>query len=119
MGSVNNINPKVDLTVRVFDDFYQFALDVDANEYDVVNSYMRSVFGTADAADNFTTVLFRIASETGVPVLTILQQIQGQSEIELTLTLAYYLNGLRSPTTLLGLNQPVTPNVYAARNILP
>ena len=119
MGSVNNINPKIDLTVRVFDEFYQFAVDVDANEYDAVNSYMRSVFGTAEAADSFTTVLFRIADETNVPVLTILQQIQGQNEIELNLTFAYYLNGLRSPTTLLGLNQPVTPNVSAARNILP
>ena len=29
-GSVNTLNPAVDLTVRVYDEFYEFAVDVDA-----------------------------------------------------------------------------------------
>lgn len=119
MGSVNQINPQIDLTVRVFDEFYNFAVDVDANEYDTVNSYFESVFTSRDTALNFTTTLFRIASQTGVPVLTLLAQIQDQDQIQLTSTLAYYLNGLRSPTTLVGINEPVVPNYYAARNVLP
>ena len=119
MGTVNAINPAIDLTVRVFDDFYDFAIEVDANTWDTVNSYMLSVFRTADAAENFSTTLFRIADETNVPVLDILDQIQGMDTIELTATLAYYLNGLRSPATLLGVNEPVTPNAYVARNVLP
>jgi hypothetical protein len=119
MGTVNAINPAVDLTVRVFDDFYNFAVEVDANTWDTVNSYMLSVFKTAEAAENFSTTLFRIASETNVPVLDILDQIQGMDTIQLTATLAYYLNGLRSPATLLGVNEPVTPNAYVARNVLP
>jgi hypothetical protein len=32
--------------------------------------------------------------------------------------MAYYLNGLRSPSTLLGVSNPVTPNFYTARNVL-
>lgn len=119
MGSVNQSNPKVDLTVKVFDEFYDFAVDVDANEYDAVNSYFESVFTDNTIALNFTTTMFRIADETGTPVLTLLQEIQGQDDIELTATLAYYLNGLRSPTTLLGINAVVTPNYYTARNVLP
>ena len=55
MASVNTINPKIDLTVRVFDDFYGFALEVDANEYDAVNSYFESVFNDKQIAQNFTT----------------------------------------------------------------
>jgi len=119
MGTVNAINPNVDLTVRVFDDFYNFSVEVDANTWDIVNSYMLSVFRTADAAENFSTTLFRIANETEVPVLDILAQLQGLDTIQLTITLAYYLNGLRSPATLLGVNEPVTPNAYVARNVLP
>ena len=119
MGTVNAINPAVDITVRVFDDFYNFAIEVDANTWDIVNSYMLSVFKTADAAENFATTLFRIADQTRVPVLDILAEIQGMNTIQLTATLAYYLNGLRSPTTLLGVNEPVTPNFYTARNVLP
>ena len=119
MGTVNAINPAVDITVRVFDDFYNFAIEVDANTWDIVNSYMLSVFRTAEAAENFSTTLFRIANETEVPVLDILAELQGMDTIQLTATLAYYLNGLRSPATLLGINEPVTPNAYVARNVLP
>ena len=50
-------------------------------------------------------------------MLTLLEQFQGQGKPELTLTLAYYLNGQRSPSTLLGVNAAVTPNYYVARNV--
>ena len=118
MPSVNQANDRIDLTVRVFDDFYEFAVDVDANTYDVVNSYFLSVFKDRTAAENFTVSLFRIAEETSVPVLTILSQIQDQDQIQLTATMAYYLNGLRSPATLLGILSPVVPNPWAARNVV-
>jgi len=118
MGSVNEINPKIDLTVRVFDQFYEFALEVPASDYDVINSYFESVFDDAQVAKNFTTTVFRIADETSVPALVILDQLRDQDKIQLTATLAYYLNGLRSPSTLLGINETVTPNFYTARNVL-
>ena len=119
MGSVNQPNPRIDQTVKVFDSFYDFSTEVDANTYDVVNSYFLSVFKDRDAADSFSVSLFRIADQTGVPVLTILAQIQDQDQIQLTATIAYYLNGLRSPSTLLGVNSAVVPNQWAARNVLP
>lgn len=119
MGSVNNINPKVDQTVRIFDEFYRYDTVVDANQYDVVNSYFESVFGTDEAAANFTVTLFRIADETNTPVLTLLAEIEDQNQIELTQTLCYYLNGLRSPTTLLGVTGTSTPNYWTARNVMP
>lgn len=119
MPSVNQINPKIDTTVRVFDTFNDFAIDVPASEYDAVYSYIRSVFQDNEAAQNFTTTIFRVANETNTPVLTVLEQIQDQDRIRVTLNIAYFLNGLRSPSTLLGLNTPVTPNIWAARNVLP
>jgi len=119
MASVNEINPKVDTSVRVFDTFNDFGIDVPANEYDAVYSYLYSVFASRDAAENFTTALFRVAAESDTPVLTLLQQIQAPDSIQVTLNIAYYLNGLRSPSTLLGINTAVTPNTWAARNVLP
>ena len=119
MASVNNVNPRVDQTVRVFDGFYEFEQQVNASDYDAVNSYFESVFRDRTAAENFTTTLFRIAAETATPVLTLLDQIRDQDTIQLTATMAYYLNGLRSPATLLGVNSTVTPNYYTARNVLP
>lgn len=117
MGSVNNYNPKIDQSVQIFDRFYEYEATVGAQEYDAVYSYFRSVFDTADAAGNFTVTLFRIAEQSEIPVMTLLQQVEGLGAPELTLTLAYYLNGLRSTSTMLGLNAPVTPNYYVSRNV--
>jgi len=117
MGSVNTVNPNTDLTVRVFDQFYNYEENVPSQEYDAVLSYFRSVFATNEAAGNFTVALFRVSQEADIPVMTLLEQIQGLSQPELTITLAYYLNYIRSSTTLLGLNNPVVPNYYVARNI--
>lgn len=117
MGSVNVINPTTDLSVRVFDSFYSFEQSVPVDEYDTVNSYFRSMFSTNSAADNFTTTLFRISTQSNIPVLDLLQQIQGQTQMELNITLCYYLNGLRSSSTLLGVNVTSVPNYYVARNI--
>jgi pyruvate/2-oxoacid:ferredoxin oxidoreductase alpha subunit len=119
MSTINAINPKIDLSVRVFDEFYNFSEQVPATEYDIVYSFFRSVFTTAEAAGNFTVSLFRIASETQTPVLELLNQMEDQTQIEVTSTLSYYLNNLRSPATLLGVGATVTPNYYTARNVRP
>jgi hypothetical protein len=117
MSSINSYNPRVDQTVQIFDRFYEYEATVSALEYDAVYSYLRSVFGTADSAGNFAVTLFRIAEQSDISVMTLLQQIEGLGVPELTLTLAYYLNGLRSSSTMLGLNAPVAPNFYVARNV--
>jgi ACT domain-containing protein len=118
MGSVNVPNRNIDRTVKIYDNFYKFEANVPGAEYDQVYSFLVSVFKNPESAGNFTTVLFRIAQETKTNVLTILQTLEGQDSIQLTVTLAYYLNGLRSPATLLGVNSPAQPNYFVARNIL-
>ena len=117
MATVNYSNPRTDQTVKIFDQFYAYETVVPVDEYDAVNSYFKSVFKTTEAAGNFTITLFRMAQQSDIPVMELLQQIQGQTLPELTLTLAYYLNGLRSKATLLGVNASVTPNYYVARNV--
>lgn len=117
MPSVNNYNPKNDTTVQIFDRFYGYQEQVPVDQYDLVRSYFFSVFQNADSANNFTVALFRISRVSGTPVMNLLQQIQGQSAPQLNLTLAYYLNGLNSSSTLLGINVPTQPNYYVANNI--
>lgn len=117
MGSVNVANPSTDLTVQIFDRFYKYQQSVNAVDYDTVLSYFKSVFENKTAAENFTVTVFRIAFLSKIPVMTLLQQFQGQTAPQITTTLAYYLNGIRSPSTLLGLNVPTQPNYYVARNI--
>jgi len=123
MSSINYTNYNIDQTVRVFDSFYEYDVDVPAAEYDVVNSYFKSVMGTKQAADNFTVSLFRVAENTGVPALTLLQSFQESggnvgNTMNLDVNMAYYLNSIRNRATLLGIGVPVTPNFYAARNVV-
>jgi hypothetical protein len=117
MSTVNEVNPRIDQTVQIFDRFYDYSANVPAQEYDIVLSYFRSVFTTELAAENFTTALFRVAEESETPVLTLLQSMEGQNSVELTISMAYYLNSIRSPATLLGVLTPTTPNFYTARNV--
>jgi hypothetical protein len=117
MASVNAYNSKIDQTVQIFDRFYGYQQHVPVDQYDAVLSYFKSVFGTLEAAGNFTVSVFRVSNATKIPVMNLLQQFQGQSAPQITLTLAYYLNGIRSRSTLLGLNVPTQPNYYVAHNI--
>ena len=118
MSTVNYANTNLDQTVRIFDNFYRYEVNVPAAEYDVVNSYFRANMKNIRAADNFTVSLFQVAQETKIPPLTLLKEFNGVTGINLNASLAYYLNQIRSRATLLGVGVAVTPNVYAARNVL-
>jgi pyruvate/2-oxoacid:ferredoxin oxidoreductase alpha subunit len=117
MSTINAINPNIDQTVRIFDQFYNYAEDVPAAEYDIVLSYFKSVFNTEEQAQNFTVAMFRVAQESQTDVLTILDQIQGSTGPQLTASLCYYFNSVRSNATLLGVLEPAAPNYWTARNV--
>ena len=119
MASINYTNYNIDQTVRVFDSFYDYDVDIPVGDYDVVNSYFQSVMTTKQAADNFTVSLFRVAQDTNIPPLTLLQTFQASGEqLDLNINMAYYLNSISSRATLLGVGIPVAPNYYAARNVV-
>jgi hypothetical protein len=120
MASINYTNYNLDQTVRVFDSFYEYDSNVPAAEYDIVHSWFLTQMTDRTAAGNFTASLFRIAEETNVPALTLLDGFQqgGTSGMGLNVNLAYYLNSIRSRASLLGVGVPVVPNYYAARNVI-
>ena len=120
MSTVNEANPRLGQTVRVFDSFYAFDITASAAEYDVVFSYFQKQMTTKQAAGNFTVSLFRVAQETGIPVLTLLSEFEGTSGsgVNLNVQLAYYLNLVRNRATLLGVGVAVQPNFYPARAVI-
>lgn len=123
MSTVNDTNYRIDQTVRVFDTFYDYDVDIPVGEYDVVNSYFRSIMTTKQAADNFTVSLFKVAEDTKIPALTLLQTFQASgggvgNSMSINLNMAYYLNSIRNRATLLGVGVAMIPNYYAARNVV-
>ena len=118
MPTVNGINTNIDLSARVFNDFFDQGQQVPTDQYDAVNSFFESIFGTGDAAKAFTDNLFTISRATKTSVLDLLYDMQGLDSMRITATMCYYLNGIRSPSTLLGINTVVQPNIWAARNVM-
>ena len=118
MGSVNNTNFNIDQTVRVFDTFYDYDVNVPAAEYDIVYTFFLQQTKDANIAGNFTSNLFRVAEQTNQNVLTLLESLKGLDGLNLTVNMAYYLNNIRSNATLLGISAPVQANFYAARAVI-
>lgn len=117
MPTVNYTNPNTDQTVRIFDEFYNFEATVNAATYDLVYSFMLTVFSDKTAASNFTLSIFQVSESSGIEVEELLKNLQGQDSLQLTVTLAYYLNNLRNASTLLGVSAVQTPDVNVARNV--
>lgn len=109
---------QLDNTVRVFDQFYNFDLVVDANQYEIIYSYFYEVSASKSIAKNFTTMLFRIASITKENPMNLLGYITGSNKIETTGLMAYYLNSIKSKTVLYGISVEPTPNQTVQRNII-
>lgn len=108
----------LDNTVRVFDQFYNFDLVVNADQYEVIYSFFFDVTKSASTAKNFTTIIFRIASITGEDVMKLLAYINGETSLQVSSIMIYYLNSLKSKTTLYGISTEPIPNESAQRNIV-
>ena len=117
-GTVNYTNTNIDASVRLFDSFYNYSVDVPASEYDVVLSFFKKSMENDLAAGNMTVSLFQVAEITKIPVLTLLDSMKGKTGIDLSINMAYFMNNIRSRSTLLGVNASATPNFYAVRNVL-
>jgi hypothetical protein len=88
------------------------------DEYEHVFSFFKKASGDETMAGSFAASLYEISETTEVPVLEILESFKGDDLLTLTETMAYYMNGLRSKTALLGIKHIVTSNYYASRNVL-
>jgi hypothetical protein len=108
----------LDKAVRVFDSYYNFDMVVGGNEYDIVLSYFMSVSNSKTIASNFTTMMFRIANITGENVLDLLSYMQGKNKIEASAIMIYYLNSLKSKTSLYGISVIPQPNTNVQRNVV-
>jgi hypothetical protein len=116
--AITNISTQLDNTVKVFNNFYTNPVNVNATDYDVVRSYFVDVCQSINTADNFTAILFKIAAYTQESPMTLLDYIKGKVGLELSATMAYYLNSLKSKTTLYGVANLPVPNPNVQRNIL-
>jgi len=104
--------------VKLFDSFYNYSMVVDGNRYEIVRSYFYSVTNSISVANNFTTMIFRIAGITNQDPLELLSYVKGKSKLEANAIMIYYLNSLKSKTALYGFGVVPIPNEPVQRNIV-
>ena len=108
---------QADRTVRIFDSFYDWDINIPPNQFDIVNSYFRGTISNRRVADNFTAFVFRISDETGVNALELIDYLKGQNQLEMNSTIAYYLNSFKNMASLYGVARKPLSNQFVARNI--
>lgn len=118
MANTIDINPTVDTSQKLFDSFYNYSTIVDASRYEIVRSYFVGVTNSISVANNFTTMIFRIAGITAQDPLDLLSYVQGKSKLEANAIMIYYLNSIKSKTALYGIGVVPTPNEPVQRNIV-
>lgn len=108
-----------DLTVRVFDNFYSTQLVVNAAEWDPVYSFFFGASKSKAIANNFASLLFRIAQEGNYNVLDLLATIKGAAnKLQMNQIICYYLNSFRSRASLYGVGIIPKPNEAVQRNVV-
>ena len=117
-NTLNDIEATDAKNAGIIKDFTIQPGPINSNEYDHVISFFKRVMKDEIAAEKFTQSLYQVANTTEIPVLDLLATFKGQDLLTLTASMAYYLNGIRSPSTLVGVQNVVRPNYYAARNVL-
>lgn len=119
MARIIDESTQVDQTIRIFDNFYKVKLNVPTNEYDIVRGYFLSVNKSARIANNFTAFFFRICQETNIEPQLLLKELKGiDNTLKVNQVMAYYINSLKSPYSLYGVNKVLRPNLPIARNIV-
>lgn len=108
----------VDNTVRIFDQFYDLDLQINANQYELVYSFFVQYCDTILSAESFTASLFLISSQTNVNVLDLLGTFDTSDKLKINLTMAYYLNSISNKTVMFGVNNVIAPNNLVQRNVI-
>lgn len=117
MAIIDGINP--DKTKRVYDKFYNFDVVVNASEYDIIHSYFFDLTKSTDIADNFTVMVFRIANLTDTNSMEVFSELKtSRNSLEVNAMMAYYLNNLKTKTSLYGIGVSPTPNQTVQRNVI-
>lgn len=116
--AIYSITPLGD-TIRVFDNFYSTGIKVNASEWDAVYSYFLGTSKNKEQANNFASLLFRIAQEGNFSVLDLLATIKGKAnKLQMNQIICYYLNTFRPKAALYGVGIIPKPNEAVQRNVV-
>lgn len=108
-----------DLTVKVFDQYYQAPIDINNNELiAMIGFFEKRGFGK-DAAESTALIIVKQAKKDNYSAMEIMDTLGGLSNVEISGLVAEILNYNRFKTSSLGVSQIYAPADDVVRNILP
>ena len=115
----NNNNVSEESKTRTFfNGYFDQHVQITGVEWDLVYAFFLKHTENEDAANAMSEAIITAARSQNLNILDLIKDLEPFEGIELDQVLALYLNQTRRDTSLLGYSQPLTPNKYAARNIL-
>ena len=115
---MSNLNTAISPPITTLDPRDGRESTVSNADYDIVLSTLKSHTGEPLISEYFASAIFKVAEVSGLSVDDLLKSIKGQDKESAMRIMVYYLNQLRSRSTLLGVTPVRAPNFYAARNVL-
>jgi len=91
---------------------------INSSDYDYVYSFLYKYTSDRDKANLLSNQIFEVSEISGMSPIEIIDSMKGKSGMSLTATLIYYLNGIRTDYSQLGIHNIAKPNFYAGRNVL-
>jgi hypothetical protein len=108
-----------DLTVRVFDQYFQAPIDLNNNELIAMIGFFETRGFDKDSAESTALVILKQAKKDNYSPMQIMDTLTGLSNVEISGLVAEILNYNRFKTSSLGVSQLYSPADDVVRNILP
>jgi hypothetical protein len=120
MSGANTLNDQIwrDPNITLSERDNQPIPPVPGDEYDYVSAFFKKIMKDETSASTFTQSIYDVSNATKIPVIDLVQSMEGQDTMQINRSMAFYLNNIRSPSTLLGVQNTIRPNYYAGRNVL-
>lgn len=108
-----------DLTVKVFDQYFQAPIDLNNNELIAMTGFFESRGFDKGSAESTALVILKQAKQDNYSSMQIMDTLTGLSNVEISGLVAEILNYNRFKTSSLGISQLYSPADDVVRNILP
>ena len=115
----SEIKSNSDLTVKVFDQYFQAPIDLNNNELIAMVGFFESRGFGKDSAESTAITILKQAKKDNYSSMQIMDTLSGLSNVEISGLVAEILNYNRFKTSSLGVSQIYSPADDVVRNILP
>jgi hypothetical protein len=109
---------KKESTLQAFDTYYSKPLELDATTFAAIQGFFESRGFSKTSAETIAVIVIKQAKQDGFNPMSVLDNLKGLSDIEVSALVSEILNYNRLNTSQLGYAAKFTPSEEVLRNIV-